>query len=87
MSSLPENIEALNHTGADFLTTDLDVALTFMEVAHTSSDEETVSRNHRNACKAYETVLEFLSKLTLIPSERQAVESKPIVSKARLEAG
>jgi hypothetical protein len=46
-----------------------------------------VSRNHRNACKAYETVLEFLSKLTLIPSERQAVESKPIVSKARLEAG
>lgn len=86
MSSLLENINALNHTGAKFLITDVDTALTFMDVAETSRDEETVARNRQNARDAYGTVLGFLSKLKLIPSDREAVESKLAVLKARLEA-
>jgi hypothetical protein len=86
MSSLPENIDALKHTGAEFLIADLDTALAFMDVADTSGDKETVARNHRNAGKAYNTVLDFLSKLALMPSDREAVESKLAVLKARTEA-
>ena len=71
---------------AEFLIADLDVALTFMDVAHTSGDEEIVARNYRNARKAYGTVMEFLSKLTLMPSDRETVKRKLAVVKARLEA-
>jgi hypothetical protein len=86
MSSLLENIDALKRTGAEFLITDLDTAMVFMDVADTSGDKETVARNQRNARKAYNTVLGFLSTLALMPSDRQAVESKLAVLKARLEA-
>jgi hypothetical protein len=86
MSSLLENIDALNHTGAEFLIVDLDTAHTFMDLAETSEDEITVARNYRNARKAYNTVLDFLSKLALVSSDRRAVESKLAVVKARLEA-
>ena len=85
MSSVPENIEALKITSAEFLLTDLDVAWTFMDVAETSGIEETVVRNHQNARKAYDTVLDFLSKLTLTASDRNAVEEKLAVLKTRLE--
>ena len=36
----------------EFLITDLDLALTFMDVADTSRVEEIVKRNHENARKA-----------------------------------
>jgi hypothetical protein len=41
--SFPRSIE----TGAEFLLTDLDLALTFMDVAATSGVEETKERNSR----------------------------------------
>lgn len=86
MPSLLENIEALKHTGAEFLIADLETALAFMDVAHASDDEATVSRNHRNAWKAYDTVSQFLGKLALMPNDLQAVENKLAILKARLKA-
>ena len=86
MASLAENIKDLTHTSAEFLITDLDLALTFMDIADTSNSAETGTRNRQNARHAYDTVREFLSKLALTASDRQAVESKLAVLKARLKA-
>lgn len=74
------------YTSPVFLLTDIDVALTFMDVAETTDIEDTVTRNHQNARKAYDTVLDFLSKLTLTPTDRQQVETKLAILKARLQA-
>lgn len=73
-------------TGADLLLTDLDVAMTFMDVADTSQNTETVTRNHRNARVAYDTVLDFLSRLNLLESDRQTIETKLGILKERLLA-
>jgi hypothetical protein len=70
----------------EFLLTDLDLGLTFLDVAETSRDRETVRRNQRHAKRAYQTVLEFLEKLTLQESDRQMVESKLAVLRSRLES-
>ena len=78
--------EHSEYTSPEFLLTDIDVGLTFMDLSETTSIPETVTSNHQNARKAYETVLHFLSKLNLTPSDRQTVENKLAVLKARLEA-
>ena len=74
------------YASVEFLLTDIDVAMTFLDVAETSGIEETVTRNHQNARRAYDTVLSFLSKLTLHAGHRQQVETQLAVLKARLEA-
>jgi len=50
---------------AAFLLTDLDLAMTFLDLAAASRNPETSQRNHKNARKAYDTVLRFSSRLTL----------------------
>ena len=75
-----------DYRSPEFLLTDIGVAMTFMDVAETTNIEETVIRNHANARKAHDTVLDFLAKWALTPSDRQAVESRLAVLKARLEA-
>jgi hypothetical protein len=42
----------LNNSGVEFLLTDLDVALIYMDVAHVSSIAETKQRNHQKAREA-----------------------------------
>ena len=46
----------------EFLTTDLDVALTFLKIASTSNNSDTVQRNLKNARTAYETVRRYLPR-------------------------
>jgi len=70
----------------DFLLTDLDLAMTFMDIAKTSQIEETVRRNHNNARKAYDTVLHLLEKLTADAGQRQVIDAKLALLKTRLEA-
>jgi hypothetical protein len=72
--------------GLELLRTDLDVALTFMEVAATTHDPETVRRNHNNALRAYDTVLGFMLKLELTEAERETLEAKLAVVRTRLAA-
>jgi hypothetical protein len=76
----------LNHTGAEFLMIELDLASAFLDVADTSRLKETTCRNHKNARRAYDTVLAFLPRLTLNEVERQFMESRLAPSKTRLEA-
>jgi hypothetical protein len=49
--------------GVEFLLVDLDVGMTFLDVAEASRIEETKHRNRNNARKAYDTVLHLLEQL------------------------
>jgi hypothetical protein len=62
----------LNESGVGFVIADLDVALTFMDVADVSGMIETKQRNHRNARKAHDSVMELLKKL--LPNAEQQAE-------------
>ena len=77
---------ALNQSGVDFLLIDLDLAMTFMDVASGSNIQATISRNHNNARKAYDSVVHLLGKLTPDAGQREEIESKLALLKTRLEA-
>jgi hypothetical protein len=65
-----------NRLGVDFLFTDHDLAMTFMDVADASQNEETVRPNHDNALKAYDAVVHYLGKLTPDAGQRQIIDAK-----------
>ena len=74
-----------NQHGVEFLLIDLDLAMTFMDVAETSRTEEIIRRNQNNARKAYDTVLRLLENLRPSLTERQAVDAKLAILKMRLQ--
>ena len=76
----------LNRTSVEFLLTDLETALTFMDVAQTSRDQETKQRNHANAHSAYDTVIRLLPKLKPTVAQQQTIDEKLSLLKARLAA-
>ena len=86
MVSFQATFAALNQSGVEFLLTDLDVAMTFMDVAAASHIQATIRRNHNNARKAYDSTLQLLEKLTPNGRQRQEIETKLAVVKARLKA-
>jgi hypothetical protein len=75
-----------NRAGVEFVLTDLDAALTFMDIAARSGIEETVQRNHKNARHAYDIVLRLLQHLTPDADQRSAIDAKIAALKARLQA-
>jgi hypothetical protein len=76
----------VNTTSIEFLLTDLETALTFMDVAQTSGDQEIKHRNYTNARVAYDTVTRFLPKVKPTAAQQQAIDEKLTLVKARLEA-
>ena len=76
----------MNQNGVNFVLLDLDVGMTFMDVAEASCVEETTCRNHNNARKAHDAVLRLLENLTPSPSERQAIDVKLAILRDRLQA-
>ncbi len=86
---MPHSAEGRNASdpgGRDFLLTDVDLALTFLDVADTTAVEETAHRNREHARQAYGTVANFLTKLNLKVADREAVETRLAVLKERLDA-
>jgi hypothetical protein len=84
--SLEERLSEANQRGVDFLLTELDSALTFMDISKTSNSVQTVERNHRHACEAYQVVLRYLPKLKLEKAQRLAIDEKLALVKERLRA-
>ena len=76
----------VNRIGVKFLLTDLDLALTFMDIAKVSQNEETVRRNHNNARTASDTVVRLLEKLTPDAAQRQVIDAKLALLNTRLRA-
>lgn len=59
----------LNATNADFLTIDVDTALTFAGLALETDNNEKKKRNRKNARKAYDSILHLSGKVTFTPSQ------------------
>jgi hypothetical protein len=78
---------SLNKTGVEFLIADLDLALTFLEVADGSLNLETKQRNHRNARNAYDTVVRLLPGVRPEKVQRVEIDQKLKLLKTRLVAG
>jgi hypothetical protein len=81
-----ERFHNANQTGVELLLVDLDLALTFLDVADTSHIEETRQRNRNNARKAYDTVLRLLETLKPDAGQRRAIDAKLVLLKTRLQA-
>jgi hypothetical protein len=76
----------LNKSFVDFVITDLDAALTFMDFADISDIVEAKQRNHRNARKAYDSVIGLLEKLWPDAAQQADIDLKLATLKNRLAA-
>jgi hypothetical protein len=87
MDGLRRGNPDLAKRGLEFVITELEMALTFLDIADTSSIEETIKRNHENARKAYETVQRLLKHLRPNADEKALIGAKISVLETRLQAG
>jgi hypothetical protein len=86
MAGVPQIIFDCHRACAQFLLVDLDLGITFLEIAETSMNEETVRRNRNNALTAYSSSVQFLPRLTLTSGEARTIKEKVHKLKARLES-
>ncbi len=85
MDDLGRTIFDAHRMGAAFLLADLDLAMTFLDVAATSDKRKSSQRNQKNARTAYDTVLRFLPRLSLTAVETSAIHEKVSALRIRLE--
>jgi hypothetical protein len=69
-----------------FLLTDLDLTMTFLNVAEASESEATTRRNHVNAVTAYDSVLRLMEKAMPDADHQQELDGKLELLKKRLQA-
>jgi hypothetical protein len=69
-----------------FLIAELELGLTFMDVAATSASTDTTRRNQAHARVAYETVLGLKNQVPLTATEEALVNEKLDLLKARLDS-
>lgn len=86
MSVFLDNLRISNELTLEFALTDLDLALTFMDIASISKCEETVLRNHDNARKAYVTVVNLLRRFSPNEPQMPALAAKLAILKSKLDA-
>jgi hypothetical protein len=68
------------------LLTDLDVALTYLNVAATTRIRETARRNFENAQRVYDQVVGILQAVTLSDEQQALFDRKLSLLKSRLRA-
>ena len=85
MGSFSRLREESNKVGAEFLIVELDTALTFLDVAETTTSEESRQRNLKNAEVAYQTALRLAPRLMLMRDQKEAVSQRLAELKNRLE--
>jgi hypothetical protein len=69
----------------DFVLAELDLGVTFCQVALSTRDAETKERNIRNARRAYDSALHFLRRISLEGAEEARIEAKALRLKALFE--
>jgi hypothetical protein len=70
----------------EFLCTETDLAMTFLDIADTSVISETSRRNRKNARKAYDTVIHFLPRFMLTAADSRAFQDRLSTLRIRLES-
>lgn len=79
-----ELIDRTNSVGVEFLRTDIEAALTFLQVAESSNSPETRTRNFGKALRGYTTVLHFLPRVIPTDEELSDMRNKLEEIKVRL---
>jgi len=79
-------IKAADQGIIEFLLIDLDVALTFLDVAETTEFRNTAERNHRNARAAYNTVVSKLGEVSPTPAQQVLLDERLSLLRTRLQA-
>ncbi len=74
MSNFLEYFTSANRAGVEFILTDLNLAMAFLDVAAASTDSYVIRRNHDNARTAYATIADLLGKLSLDQLQRQGLK-------------
>lgn len=70
-------LDQVEKTGATFLITDLDLAMTLTHIADDAAhDSDKRSRNKANARRAYDSVLRISDHALLAPADRKIVDEK-----------
>ena len=80
---LAKNLES---TFIGLLLTDIDVAITFLNVAATTQVGENAERNYRNAQRAYDQIVARVQAVTLTEEEQAVFEEKLGLLRSRLIA-
>lgn len=79
-------LDQIEKTGATFLITDLDVAITLSRIAADAAENsQKRKRNRANARRAYDTVSRLSRQALLTDDEQQNVKEKLAVLKSMLE--
>ena len=76
---------SVSNNAFQFLLTDLDVALTFMNVAESTRDADAQQRNHKNARRAYDAVVRLMQSLSLDDTQNKELAEKLALLKSRLQ--
>lgn len=81
-------IEQSNQAGVGFLMVEIDAALTFLEVANTTTNKETAGRNRDNAHLAYKTILRYVDRVRLEGADQVDFKQKFLkLQSGLIEAG
>ncbi len=86
LRSFDLTIRRSNYVRLSFLMTELDVGITFAKIALESGNEDTRTRNRRNARKAYDTALHFLPKIRETQAEDKQINGKLATLKTFLQS-
>lgn len=76
MSSSLQVVEQSRRVAVQFLIAELNLALTFLDVAGTTERDETRKRNEQNAQTAYFTALRILTRVEPSDEEQPTVQRK-----------
>ena len=77
---------SLSRNAFEFLLTDIDTALTFMDVAESTDKADIRKRNYANARRAYDTVVRLMQNLSLDDTEEAELAEKLALLKLRLQS-
>jgi hypothetical protein len=79
-----ETAKELRKLKVDCIRTDLDVALTFAQIACQTDDREKTIRTQHNARKGYDAGLQFMSTAKITRFDLEVIEEKLIGLKSAL---
>lgn len=86
MRSFLELMRDSNATGIRFVMTELELALSFLDIAEASSKADHGERSAEHARKAYRSAEYFLHRLHLLPGEAASIGRQMSRVRSRLES-
>jgi hypothetical protein len=76
MKPFSKLVEQSNQAGVGFLLVEVDAGLTFLQVASTTSDKQSASRNRDNAHLAYKTILRYVDRVRFEAADQANFKEK-----------